>query len=203
MAVTLRLYTDFVCPFCFVAEESSVARLLKEFELELEWRGFELHPETPVGGARLEDLFGPRIQAMSQRMKAFAQSFGIHDMGSPERIPNTRAALALAELARDEGRLEPFRKAAMSAHWREGQDLESPQVLAALAQRAGLSEGAASRAASKPGYLERVDKARDEANQMGVTGIPTFIIGSYRVEGCQPYEVLAEIARRAGAARRG
>ena len=51
MPSTLRLYTDFVCPFCFIAEESSVPRLLREYDLELEWRGFELHPGTPKGGA--------------------------------------------------------------------------------------------------------------------------------------------------------
>jgi len=34
-----------------------------------------------------------------------------------------------------------------------------------------------------------------------VTGIPTFEIGAIRVVGCQPYEVLAAAARKAGACR--
>jgi len=36
-----------------------------------------------------------------------------------------------------------------------------------------------------------------EAAQAGVTGIPTFDIGDERVVGAQPFDVLAEAARRA------
>ena len=47
-----------------------------------------------------------------------------------------------------------------------------------------------------PAYQKRVDAMRDEASSKGVTGIPTFFINGARVVGCQPYEVLAEAARR-------
>ncbi|HUL60586.1 MAG TPA: hypothetical protein VLU43_15000, partial [Anaeromyxobacteraceae bacterium] len=49
--------------------------------------------------------------------------------------------------------------------------------------------------------LARVDAARAQALSAGVTGIPTFDIGAVRVVGCQPYEVLAAAARKAGACR--
>jgi len=37
---------------------------------------------------------------------------------------------------------------------------------------------------------------------MGVTGIPTFVIGDRGVVGCQPYDVLARFAESAGARKR-
>jgi predicted DsbA family dithiol-disulfide isomerase len=41
-----------------------------------------------------------------------------------------------------------------------------------------------------------------EAERMKITGIPTFIIGKKRVEGCQPYQILANIVIQAGGSLR-
>ena len=42
-----------------------LARLVGEFDLELTWKGFELHPGTPRGGTRVAELFGAaRYEAM-------------------------------------------------------------------------------------------------------------------------------------------
>ena len=75
---------------------------MDEYEIELDWRGFELHPETPPGGMRLDEYFPPeRLAGMREYMKNFAAQFGIHDFNQRDRIPNTRRALALAEVARE------------------------------------------------------------------------------------------------------
>jgi predicted DsbA family dithiol-disulfide isomerase len=203
MSTTLRLYTDFICPFCFIAEEGTVARLLREFDLKLHWHGFELHPETPPGGMSLNVLFpSVDLKALHERTKAFAAQFGVTNFQPPDRLVNTRRALAVAELAREAGVLEKFRHAALEAHWRKGQNLEDDSVLAALATEAGLDPKAALAAADAPEYLARVDARQNQAKRQGVTGIPTLVIGEQRIVGCQPYEVLARVADREGVSRR-
>lgn len=153
----------------------------KEFGIEVDWRGFELHPETPRGGVRVVDYFpAARAAGMRTYMEQFAARFGIHDMGSPERIPNTWRALAKAEFARDHGRLDEFRNVAMRAHWQQGKNLEDPVDLVAIARDAGLDPEAAVAACESPRYLERVDTLREEAHRMGVTGIPTFFFWGHR-----------------------
>ena len=155
---------------------------------------------------RLADLFGAhRAAQMREYLRTFAASFGIPDMESPERLPNTRRALAVAELARDEGALDAWRHAAMDAYWRDGRDLEDPATLAGLAWSVGIDAEAARQVMDDPSYRARVDAIRREAGAAGVTGIPTFVFGpssSARVVGCQPYPVLAAGAERAGARRR-
>ena len=186
-----------------MAEESSLVRLQREYQIELDWRGFELHPETPPGGQRLADRYGQRRYAeMADSLRRFAAAFGVQGMRSPERTPNTRKALAIAEWARDQGRLHPFRRAAMNAHWREGRDLEDHGVLGDLARAAGLDAERAVAAASDPAYVARVDAMGEEAARAGVTGIPTFFVGDRKVVGCQPYEVVSAQAEAAGALRR-
>jgi|tagenome__1003787_1003787.scaffolds.fasta_scaffold20057274_1 predicted DsbA family dithiol-disulfide isomerase len=203
MPETLLLYTDFVCPFCFIAEQSTVPRLLREFDLTLDWHGFELHPNTPPGGLSLSRLFpGVPLPALHERTRQFASRFGVTGFSPPDDLHNTRRALAVAELARDRGCLEPFRAAAFEAHWRQGKNLEDDADLAAIAVAAGLPGDEALRAADDPAILARVDQKQDEARRSGVTGIPTFIIAGEEVVGCQPYEVLAAAAERAGVRRR-
>ncbi len=135
-------------------------------------------------------------------MRQFAASFGITDMQQPAHLPNTRRALAVAEHARDRGRLTEFRQAAMDAHWRRALDLEDERVIRELAREAALEPDAAVAAMTDPRYLARVDELRQEATRAGVTGIPTFFIGEDVVVGCQPYPVLAAAAERAGAKKK-
>ena len=203
MSVPLLLYSDFVCPFCFIAERSSLVRLQEEFDIVVDWRGFELHPETPQGGMPVTALVPrSRRETMRDYLRGFAARFGVNLMETPERLPNTRRALAMAEYARDRGRLEAFRDAAMEGYWRRGENLEDDRDLHAISSRAGLDAEAALRAAADTAYAARVDAIRAEASGKGVTGIPTFFIGEEVVVGCQPYEVLATAARRASAPSR-
>jgi predicted DsbA family dithiol-disulfide isomerase len=167
------------------------------------WRGFELHPETPEGGEDVARLLGvERVASMREYMRGFAARFGIDDMRQPDHIPNTRRVLAAAEFARDQDRLDAFREEAMNAYWRRGEDLEREAVVRRVAEAAGVEPDAAVGAMDDPGYLGRVDAVRRESIAAGVTGIPTFLIGEEAVVGCQPYAVLAGAVERAGGRKR-
>lgn len=193
-----------------MAERSSLVRLQDEFELDVEWVGYELHPDTPPGGVPLASYL-PNADAMLGYVRSFAAGFGIPDLVAPSRLSNTRRALAVGEHAREVGRLDAFRAAAFDAYWRGGNPLEDDAELRAVALAAGLDPDAALAAASDPDVLARVDAARHRARAAGVTGVPAFDFvpegapvggAPLRVVGCQRYEVLAEAARRAGARRR-
>lgn len=161
----------------------------------------------------LSTLFGGRpIKPMQDQLAQFARGFGVN-MRFSERIPNTRRPLALAEYARQEGRLEPFRDATMDAHWQEGSNIEDSSVLMRLAESSGLNPEAALRAADSPEFQRRVDALGAEAKRWGVTGIPTYFLlpdgwepGSpmpangakpVRIVGCQPYETVLAACMRA------
>jgi predicted DsbA family dithiol-disulfide isomerase len=207
-STVLRLFSDFVCPFCFIAEQATVPRLREELSVTVEWCGFELHPRTPKGGMPLTALFpAARVASIKEHLYEFAAGFGVTGIRHPDHISNTRRVLAIAELARDRGRLEAFREAGMVGYWREGRDLEDDADLRAIAAGVGLSPDEALAAADNPAMLARVDGRQADARRLGVTGIPTFVFGGAErgeadteaIVGCQPYDVLAAAARRAGA----
>src|SRR6185503_19216993 len=140
----------------------------------VEWRGFELHPDTPVGGMPLSVLFAGRdVGQMHAYVMQFAKTFGVELPRPPAHLPNTRAALAAAEFARDHGKLDAFRRAAQRAYWKDGRDLESAATLKAVAKAAGLDPAAVLNASKDLTWLRRVDAIRAESGAQGVTGIPT------------------------------
>lgn len=136
---------------------------------------------------------------MNDYIRQFAAKFGVWDMIHTTRIPNTRHGLAMAEFARDQGKLDAFRILTLDAYWKEGRDIEDDKVLQNIAATSGLSPEKALLATTDPIYLGRVMATRTEYKQIGVGGIPTFVFGSEIIEGCQPYEVLVEAVLRAGA----
>jgi predicted DsbA family dithiol-disulfide isomerase len=178
---------------------------LKNYELDLDWRGFELHPETPPGGVPVSTFFPADQLAETQAyLTGFAAKFDIHDMQVSGHVPNTRRALAATELAREQGRLHAFREAAMFGFWQRGVDVEGDEGLRLLALESGLDPDGVVAAADDPVYLGRVDALRAEAKGRGVNAIPAFFFGDQRAPlvGCQSYALLASSAEAAGAVRR-
>lgn len=139
---------------------------------------------------------------MREHLRRFGAQLGVRDFLVPDRMANTKRALAAAEWAREQGKLHPFRRAVMDAWWRQGKDVSDLDVLAAAAEKAGLDPAAARAAADDPAYREKIAEIGAEAAAAGVRGIPTFVAGNRAVVGCQPYEVLAKLVQAAGATRR-
>lgn len=195
-----------------------LTRLVGDFDLDFEWRGFELHPRTPRGGMPLARLY-PQMdwKKAHAQLVQFARTFGV-DIQPRDRLANTRRALALAEHARDAGKLDALRDAVMDAYWRDGRDIEADDVLRACAAEAGLDADAALAAADAPAMQARVDAMGDEARAWGVTGIPTYFLlppgwspgmpapadgtRPVKIVGCQPWDHVVAGCMRAGVARR-
>jgi predicted DsbA family dithiol-disulfide isomerase len=144
-------------------------------------------------------MFPGNPQGVRAQVEGTARRFGLTQFRLGDRINNSRRALAVAEWAREQGKLTAFREAVTEAYWQRDEDIEDPNVLAKLAEHAGLPGDGAREAMDSPKYHDRVDALADEGRAKGVTGTPTVFIGNIRVGGCQPYEAFAHAARRAGA----
>ena len=72
---------------------------MARFELDFDWRGFELHPEIPPGGLDVATMF-PRaaVDAMHARLQQVADGMGVPFAPRPH-APSTKPALALSEHA--------------------------------------------------------------------------------------------------------
>ncbi len=55
MALKIVMFSDYICPFCYVGFET-IRRLKPEFDFQLEWRGFQIHPDWPAEGIPADKL---------------------------------------------------------------------------------------------------------------------------------------------------
>ena len=116
-----------------------------------------------------------------------------------EHIPNSRAALRVAELARDAGLHEALHDRLMHAYWGEGEDIGDHDVLRRHAAAAGLDAAEVDDVLRSDRYLDRVTASTQEAVSIGVTGVPGFLLdGRLLVLGAQPEEVFERAFEQLG-----
>ncbi|MCH7858854.1 MAG: DsbA family protein [Candidatus Marinimicrobia bacterium] len=169
----------------------------EDFEVEIEYKPFFLHPEIPEGGLPAEQLYGgnrgyfDQVKANFTRM---AEAVGL-PVGDIRVIANTRLALMLGEYAREQGKHEDYHRAVFRAYWAEGSNIGDWDVLQAILTEVGLHLTPADLAAKFQQLSHQVDDQFQAALRQGISGIPTFIIGDRRIVGAQPYEQIRSVVK--------
>ena len=158
--------------------------------MDLEWRPFYLYFDTPPEGRELsEHIKRARANGSEERLASIANSYGM-EFKSTERIYNTRVAHEATEYAREQGKDNEFHKIVFRMVYAEGKDISQWNVLRSAAQEAGLDGDAMQRDVEGGRFTESVNQQVQRAYQIGVTGVPTYVINDrYAVVGAQPYDV--------------
>ena len=130
---------------------------------------------------------------MEERLRRLFEDAGLSYRPHPERVPSSRAALRLTELARDRGKHRPVHDRLMNAYWAEGLDIGDREILRGLATEAGLADDEVERVLAGDEYLGRVQASTEQAQAIGVDGIPAWLLdGRLLVLGAQPRAVFAD-----------
>ncbi len=165
---------------------------------------FPLHPDTPPEGVSLAELFAGRdvdLDASHARMKALMDAEGL-PYAKRTHSYNSRLAQELGKWAETQDGGDALHDALYAAYFVAGRNIGDLAVLADVAADAGFSGSAARGALEERRFRDAVDQDWALSRAMGVTGVPTYAAAGYGVVGAQPYETLAALVRRAGAAER-
>lgn len=164
----------------------------REFDADVTWLPFDLHPEYPQEGFPLAELhrrYGIGTGEHDPLRGRFAAA-GL-EYNRPEIVPNTRLALRMSELAREQGLHERFHDRLMDAYWAEATNIGDENTLRDLAAGVGLDSRDVERVIADPSaYLDLVEGSTRKAHSLGVDGIPAFLLDRrLLVLGAQPLEV--------------
>lgn len=178
--------------------------LLKvEYNVDVEWRPYYLRPDTPPEGMDLPDyILRARASGADERLQGMANHYGM-EFKSPDRIYNTRLAHEATEYANEHGKGLEFHHAVFRKVYAGGLDVGKWDVLRAAAQEVGLDGQDMQNVVGGGKYTASVAEQVRWAQQIGVTGVPTYVINDrYAIVGAQPYEVfkraLGEILKENG-----
>ena len=181
-----------------------VDKLKAAFEVETVLVHFPLHPETPVEGRSMAELYAGRNvdpEAMYQRMKGLMDAEGLA-YGRRTHTYNSRLAQELGKWADTQPGGAALHDKIYQASFVEARNIGDPDLLVELAQSVGLPAEEARAVLTERRFKDAVDADWAKSRQWGVTGVPTFVAARYGVVGAQPYEVLEQLLDKAGARRR-
>jgi predicted DsbA family dithiol-disulfide isomerase len=131
-----------------------------------------------------------------------AAAVGLH-LVLHERLINSRPALQAAEFAREKGRFDAMHDELMKAYWDEGRDVSDMAVLREVAARAGVDVTGMEAAVKEDRFGDYLDARRQEAEELGITGIPAHVIADkYLVMGAQPYDLIERVMAKVGVPKR-
>lgn len=201
-SVVIDVWSDYVCPFCYLAEPV-LAEVEQEFPgILVRWHAFELRPE-PVptldpNGEYLRDVWDRAVYPM-------AQSRGML-LRLPPVQPRSRIAHEAAAFARDHRRFTDLNHEVFRAFFEGGKDIGDPIVLEHLAQDAGLDAGKLRDALRGGEYRQTVLEDEAMAQRLGLTGVPASLVRtasaplerSVLIEGAQSLEIFRRAIRRVG-----
>ncbi len=201
----IEVVSDIICPWCFLGKRrlNKALSLIPEILAEVIWRPFFLDPSIPAEGLSREkymkDKFGNRdLKAMHKPLEEAGAKDGVpYHFDKITRTPNTLDAHRLIRWAKQAGKQQAVVEALFVAYWRDGKDVGDHKVLAELATFVGMDGKEISILLSQETDKREVMEEVEKAYQLGVQGVPTFIIDNkYGVSGAQEAEALADMIRQ-------
>lgn len=146
---------DFVCPWCLIGLRQlrqAIALLhaeAPEVEVECDWRGVQLLPHIPAGGAPFHEFYLRRLggeAALAQRqaqVRAAAEAAGARiNYAALHTMPNTADAHRLLQLAAGQGEAaqrDALFESLLTGYFERGDDLGREATLMAHAVACGYS----------------------------------------------------------------
>ena len=198
MSTKIHVWSDYVCPFCLIADELIERAITDRTDVEVVHHAHELRPH-PRPTLRSEDPYLPDIWHRAVYPMAGRHEVSM-ELPSMSPQPYTDLAFRGAQYAADQGRAESYHRRMMTAFFGENLDIRDRTVLARLAEEIGLDPAAYTAALDDPAYADRHREALAESARINITVVPTIIVGARRIEGVATEGVIRRALDTAAAA---
>lgn len=204
-ALTVDVYSDVVCPWCYIGKRRLEQALESvQAQAHVFWRPFQLNPTMPKAGmdrrVYLETKFGGpgEMKAIQDRVAAVGTSVGIEfAFDRIARTPNTFDAHRLIWFAQQQGRQDEVVEELFHGYFTEGFPIGEAEILVSLAVRAGLDGEAVVRLLHAQEGVDAVRQEEAHGHQLGIRGVPYFVLnGKAALSGAQPVETFVSAIKQ-------
>ena len=177
-------------------------------KVEIEWKSFQLNPDqqTKPGVSTLEDLSQSKGWSMEQTKQITSQVVGMAKMEGltfdfdKAVVANTKNAHRLIHLAKEFGVQDAMKERLLKAYFTDGLNVDDTDTLIQLGKEVGVPEEKIKPMLESNQYEEAVDQDIYESRQIGVRGVPFFVLDrKFGISGAQPDEVFDQTLEKAWA----
>ena len=208
----IEMISDVICPWCVIGLrelERALERMTDVVAAELHFQPYELAPGRAVDGEKITDIYQTHfgksfgeMAAQREMVRTRGANVGVAiNMTEDSRIYNTFDAHRLLHWAALKGKQLPMKHALFTAHFTDGKNIADYDVLAELAESAGLDKAEALKVLDDGLYADDVRKAERHWQSAGVRSVPGFVIdGKHFISGGQTADVFEKMLRQVAAA---
>lgn len=189
MTVKVKVYSDYVCPFCFIVEKP-LEEAIKGKDVEVEWMPFELRPQP-------EETLRPEGEYLQNTWQSsvypVADKYGVNIVlpdVSPQ--PYTHLAFEGYQYAKEQGKGNQYNHRMFQAFFEESKDIGDVDVLTQLAQEIGLDADQYKQALIDRTYKDAHQTALKHATEANIKAVPTMVIGDTVLSGVRDKETIEE-----------
>ena len=211
-AITIDVVSDVVCPWCYLGRqrlEKAIDAVKDEVAVAVTFRPYQLNPDMPPEGVDHKQHLAEKLGGEEAVTRAHDMLTGLgredgiaFDFPAVAISPNTLDAHRLLRWAMIEGPQVQGRVALalFRAYFEEGRNVGDRTVLLEVAESAGMDRAVVAALFSAGADVDSVREEIGMARDMGVTGVPCFIIDNkYAVMGAQSVDVLTNAFREIAA----
>lgn len=207
----VEIWSDVVCPFCYLGLrrlQAGIEAVDLAGAVELRFRSFELDPRAPSVqhgslAGHLARKYGMSVDdavALNDGLRRQGEELGIDFRFDRAVRANTFDAHRVLHLAQRDGHGLAMKERLLRAYFTEGEQISDHDTLGRLAGEVGLEPAAVADTLAGDTFSDAVREDEAAATELGVTGVPFFLIdGAFAVAGAQPTELFERVLRRATA----
>ncbi len=167
----VKYYFNFRSPYCYLASKR-MFDLVDRFHVDMVWK-----PLGGWNGRSPPERAAVKVPLARQDVARWAARLGIPCVPPPPTTDPTDAAVG-SLLAQAQGVLRPYVLAVMRAEWGAGCDIGERPLLRQIALDVGLDPAAFDAALDDPRHRDTLDANWREAQEDGVIGVPSFVVGT-------------------------
>lgn len=205
----VEIWSDVACPFCYIGKksfENALSEFADKEQVEVVYRSFELDPRAPKKVEQdiydmLATKYGmtrEKAKDMNKNVIKMAEAVGLAFEFDTLQLTNTFDSHRLAHHANKYDKMPAMTEMLYKAYFTDSKFLGDPEVLSGLAEEIGLDKQETLDMLASSAYSEEVRADEQEAQQLGVTGVPFFVINrKYGISGAQSSEYFHNALKQA------
>lgn len=202
--MNVEIWSDVMCPFCYIGKrkfEQALSQFDHKDQVNIIWKSFQLNPDMKTEPGKkinqhLAEIKGwslSEAKRMSDHVTAMAREVGLTYDFDKAVVANSWDAHRLIQLAKQKGLGDAVEERLFLAYFTEGRDTSDHSTLLELGKEIGLPAADVQQMLDSDQYDEAVHQDIYEAQQVGVRGVPFFVIDRrYAVSGAQPPELFLD-----------
>ena len=189
-----------MCPFCYIGKrkfEHALSQFPHKEQVNVVWKSFQLNPDMKTQPdkslnqylAETKGMSLAEARRMTDHVTAMASEVGLTFHFDKAVVASSQDAHRLIQLAKENSLGDAIEERLFRAYFTEGRDTSDHATLLELGTEIGLDSEAVQHLLQSNQYAEAVAQDIYEAQQVGVRGVPFFVLNrQYAISGAQQPE---------------